>query len=179
MSSPVLGGAGYRAVLALPRARLPFAAALVARLSYGVLPLPLLLALRDGTGSYAAAGAATGLFGLAAALLGPARARLVERRPGALTALTACYALLLAALATGSAAGLAPWAAVALALLAGAFPPPVGPLMRTLWGELADGEEQRQRALSLDTVAESTVFALGPLLGGLMVAASSAATALA
>jgi predicted MFS family arabinose efflux permease len=179
VSRPVRGSAGYRAVLALPRARTPFAAALLARLCYGVLPLPLLLALRDGTGSYAAAGTAVGLFGLVCALLGPLRARLVERRPAALPALAAAHALLLTALAVGAALSLPVGAAIVLALLAGLFPPPVGPLMRTLWGELAADEEQRQRALSLDTVAESTVFALGPVLGGLLVAAWSAPVALA
>ncbi|MEV6210266.1 MFS transporter [Kitasatospora sp. NPDC051914] len=157
---------------------MPFVAALAARLSYGVLPLPLLLALRDGTGSYAAAGSAVGLFGLVSALLGPLRARLVARRPGTLTVLTACYALLLGALAAGAAAGLPAWAAVLLAAAAGVFPPPVGPLMRTLWGELTTGEEQRRCALSLDTVAESTVFACGPLLGGLLAARTSPAWAL-
>ncbi|PBC75435.1 putative MFS family arabinose efflux permease [Streptomyces sp. TLI_235] len=179
MSRSLRGSAGYRAVLVLPHARTPFAAALLARLSYGVLPLPLLLALRDGTGSFTAAGAAVGLFGLLSALLGPARARLVARRPGALAALTVCYALLLAALAASAAVGLSAWAAVLLAALAGVFPPPVGPLMRTLWGELTTGEDQRRCALSLDTVAESTVFACGPVLGGLLAARTSAAWALA
>ncbi|MFD0531821.1 hypothetical protein ACFQ1I_43000 [Kitasatospora arboriphila] len=99
MSRSFRGSVGYRAVLSLPHARAPFAAALLARLSYGVLPLPLLLALRDGTGSFAAAGAAAGVFGLLSALLGPARARLVSRRPAALMVLTCCYTLLLFALA--------------------------------------------------------------------------------
>ncbi|MEW1911831.1 MFS transporter [Kitasatospora sp. NPDC085895] len=179
MSRSSRGSVGYRAVLSLPHARAPFAAALLARLSYGVLPLPLLLALRDGTGSFAAAGAAAGVFGLLSALLGPVRARLVSRRPAALMALTCCYTLLLFALAAGSAVGLPSWAALLLAAAAGVFPPPVGPLMRTVWGELADGEEQRRCALSLDTVAESTIFACGPVLGGLLAAHTTAARALA
>ncbi|MEU2631460.1 MFS transporter [Kitasatospora sp. NPDC007106] len=179
MSRSFRGSVGYRAVLSLPHARAPFAAALLARLSYGVLPLPLLLALRDGTGSFAAAGAAAGVFGLLSALLGPARARLVSRRPAALMVLTCCYTLLLFALAAGSAVGLPSWAAVLLAAAAGVFPPPVGPLMRTVWGELTDGEEQRRCALSLDTVAESTIFACGPVLGGLLAAHTTAARALA
>ena len=64
MSRPSQGGASYRAVLALPRARSLFAAAMLARLSYGFAPLPLLLALKQGTHSYAVAGLASGLFGL-------------------------------------------------------------------------------------------------------------------
>ncbi|WP_377267974.1 MFS transporter [Peterkaempfera sp. SMS 1(5)a] len=168
------GSASYRAVLALPHARNLFAAAMLARLCYGLLSLPLLLTLREGTGSYAVAGTATGLFGLASALLGPVRARLVERRPAALMRLALCYALLLAALAAVCAARMPTPLAVCLAVSAGICPPPVGPLMRTLWSRLTTDEAQRQSALSLDTAAESTVFALGPVLGALLVAASSA-----
>ncbi|KQV16545.1 MULTISPECIES: MFS transporter [unclassified Kitasatospora] len=177
MSRPSRGSASYRAVLMLPHAPRLFTAAMLARLSYGVIGLPLLLALYEGTGSYAVAGTVTGLFGLVSALLGPARARLVERRPAALTCLSVSYTLLLAVLATTCAVHApAPLIAV-LAVLTGVFPPPVGPLMRTLWGRLAADEAQRQSALSLDTAAESTVFALGPLLGGFLVAALGAPAA--
>ncbi|MFE7314353.1 MFS transporter [Streptomyces sp. NPDC057555] len=174
MPSPDRGSASYRAVLALPHARTLFAAAMLARLCYGLLSLPLLLALREGTGSYTVAGAATGLFGLVSAFLGPVRARLVERRPAALMVLTVCYALLLSALAAACATHLPTPLSAGLAVLTGVFPPPVGPLMRTLWGKLTRDEAQRQRALSLDTAAESTVFAIGPVLGGLLVSLSSA-----
>lgn len=179
MSSPAGGGASYRAALTLPHARGPFAAAMLARLSYGLLSLPLLLSLRSATGSYGVAGTAAGLFGLAGALLGPARARMVARRPRTLLPLASCYAALLAAIAAAGALGTAPWAAVALAVAAGTCPPPVGPLMRTLWGALAPDDELRQRALSLDTVAESTVFAVGPALAGLLIGGGSAPLALA
>lgn len=179
MSSPAGGGASYRAALTLPHARGPFAAAMLARLSYGLLSLPLLLSLRSATGSYGVAGTAAGLFGLAGALLGPARARMVARRPRTLLPLASCYAALLAAIAAAGALGTPPWAAVALAVAAGMCPPPVGPLMRTLWGVLAPDEALRQRALSLDTVAESTVFAVGPALAGLLIGVGSAPLALA
>jgi predicted MFS family arabinose efflux permease len=179
MSRPARGSASYRAVLALPRARALFTTATLARLSYGLLSLPMLLAVRDGTGSYAVAGTAGGLFGLTSALLGPFRSRLVERRRSALPVLTVCYGVLLGCLAAGSALGMNAGPAVALAVLAGVFPPPVGPLMRTRWGDLARDEPQRQSALSLDAVTESTVFAVGPVLGGLMTAATSAPLALA
>ncbi len=174
MPSPDRGGASYRAVLALPHARNLFAAAMLARLCYGLLGLPLLLTLREGTGSYAVAGTATGLFGLTGALLGPVRARLVERHPPALMLLAVCYALLLSALAAACAARLPALLAICLAVLAGICPPPVGPLMRTLWGRLAADKAQQQCALSLDTAAESTVFALGPVLGGFLIAVSCA-----
>jgi predicted MFS family arabinose efflux permease len=179
MSRPQRGGASYRAVLSLPHARSLFAAAMLARLSYGLLGLPLLLTLRQATGSYTVAGTAAGLFGLLSALLGPARARLVERRPRTLMLFAGVYAGLLAAIATVGAVGSSPWLALVLAGAAGVFPPPVGPLMRALWGVLADDREQRQRALSLDTVSESAVFAAGPALGGVLIGTGSAPMALA
>ncbi|MFI5531902.1 MFS transporter [Kitasatospora sp. NPDC051853] len=171
MSGPDRGGATFRAVLALPHARRLFTAAMLARSCYGLLPLPLLLALQQATRSYTLAGATAAASGLATALLGPYRARLVERHPRALTVFALCYAALLTAVAVGCAAGGPVPLTLGLAVLAGTCPPPVGPLMRTLWGRLARGEAQQQAALSLDTAAESTVFALGPVLGALLAAA--------
>ncbi|MCX4580781.1 MFS transporter [Streptomyces sp. NBC_01571] len=179
MPRPAGGGASYRAALSLPHARGLFTAAILARLCYGLLSLPLLLTLRDATGSYAVAGSAAGLFGLISALLGPARARLVERRPRALMLLAAGYAGMLAVIALTGELGAAPWLVFALAAVAGLFPPPVGPLMRSLWSDLAADPQQQQCALSLDTVSESTVFAVGPTLGAVLIGVWSAPTALA
>jgi predicted MFS family arabinose efflux permease len=180
MSRPAKGGASYRAVLTLPRARGLFTAGAFARLPYGLLPLPLLLALRDAIGSYTAAGAAFGAFGLVSAVLGPYRTRLAERRPAALPWLAGGFAALLGVLALTAAHGrLGEPAAIALAVSAGALAPPVGPLLRARWSTLARDEAQRQAALSLDTVAESTVFATGPVLGGALLALTAPAVALA
>lgn len=178
MSRPQRGGtrrptASYRAVLSLPHARVPFAAALMARLGYGLQGLPLLITLRDSTGSYAVAGVAASAFGLIVALLGPARARLTARHPRAFIALASGYAVTLTAVALASTLRL-PAIAIGLAVLAGLFPPPVGPVMRALWGRLARDQALLQRALSLDTAAESTAFALGPVLAGMLIKAAGA-----
>jgi predicted MFS family arabinose efflux permease len=178
MSRPQRGGtrrstASYRAVLSLPHARVPFAAALMARLCYGLQGLPLLITLRDSTGSYAVAGVAASAFGLIVALLGPARARLTARHPRAFIALASGYAVTLTAVALASTLR-RPAIAIGLAVLAGLFPPPVGPVMRALWGRLAPDQALLQRALSLDTAAESTAFALGPVLAGMLIKATGA-----
>jgi predicted MFS family arabinose efflux permease len=178
MSRPQRGGplrptASYRAVLSLPRARAPFTAALLARLCYGLQGLPLLITLRDSAGSYAVAGAAASAFGLGVALLGPARARLIARHHHAFIALASGYAVTLTAVAVASMLRL-PAVAIGLAVLAGLCPPPVGPVMRALWGRLAPDRAQLQRALSLDTAAESTAFALGPALAGMLIKATGA-----
>jgi predicted MFS family arabinose efflux permease len=46
--------------------------------------------------------------------------------------------------------------------------------MRALWGRLAPDQALLQRALSLDTAAESTAFALGPVLAGMLIKATGA-----
>ncbi|GHF11952.1 hypothetical protein E5082_03830 [Streptomyces griseoluteus] len=61
----------YAAALRVPHARRAFATALVGRLSYGTVPLSLLLATRRATGSYAASGAVLSLHGAAVAFLTP------------------------------------------------------------------------------------------------------------
>ncbi|RAG87107.1 MFS transporter [Streptacidiphilus pinicola] len=154
-----------RAVLALPHARGLFAAGALARLPYGLHLLPLLLALRAAGGSYAVAGLAVGAYSLVGAVLGPARARLVERRPAALPWLAAGFAGLLGALALLAGLRAGPVTAV-LAPVAGLLAPPVGPLVRVRLGGLARTDAERQATLSLDAVLESTVFALGPALAG-------------
>jgi predicted MFS family arabinose efflux permease len=164
----------YRDVFAFPHARGLLAASIPPRLAYGLAGLPLLVALRDSTGSYAAAGAATSVYALGVALLGPARARLVQRRPGLFLPLGCGYAVFLVVLAATCAIRLPAAPAIALAAVAGLCPPPVGPRMRAQWSRLAPDDALRQRALSLDTAVESTSFALGPALAGTLIAATSA-----
>jgi hypothetical protein len=68
----------YRAVLALPYAAPTFGAALVGRLSYGLLPLSVLFTVQQSTGSFATAGGVVAVFGLTSILL-PLKSRLVDR----------------------------------------------------------------------------------------------------
>jgi MFS family permease len=169
----------YRAVLGLPHARRLFTAALLPRLCYGLVGLTLLFTIRNDSGSIASAGLAVSVFGLAAALPGPARARLVARRPSAFTVLACLYATALLAIAIACPLHAPTLVVLGLALLAGLCPPPVGPVMRAYWSLIAPDESARQRALALDGAAESTVFALGPPLAGALIAACSAPAALA
>ncbi|WP_406297838.1 MFS transporter [Embleya sp. NBC_00888] len=169
----------YAAVLRIPGARRAFGAALVGRLSYGTVALSLLLAVKAGTGSYAVAGTVMALFGATSVFLSPARAALVDRYGlrRALPPMVAVYATLLVGIAAATwrpgASGV--WLGAAVAA-AGACTPPVGPVMRALWSELAPDRELLQRAYSLDGVAEEIVLAFGPLLVGVLVGLAPAAT---
>jgi MFS family permease len=162
----------YAAVLRIPHARRTFGAALLGRLSYGMVALSLVLAVKEATHSYPVAGTVIALFGATSVLLSPARAALVDRYGPArvLPPMVAVYAILLTVLAVATwrpgVAGL--WLGL-LASAAGSCTPPLGPVMRTLWSELAPDRELLQRAYSLDGVAEEVLFASGPLLVGVLV----------
>ncbi|MEO3973630.1 MFS transporter [Streptomyces sp. CAU 1734] len=186
MSQPVAGRPSYAAVLRLPHARRTFAAALLGRLSYGIVGLSVMLAVTRSTGSYAVAGTVLALFGATSVFLSPFRAALVDRH-GPRTALLPMALLHAGLLGALAAATWRPGAAApvlgALAAAAGAAAPPLGPSMRAVWRELTDEPALIQRAFSLDSVAEEMLFVSGPLLVGALVqilppAAGIAASAL-
>ncbi|MFE4334776.1 MFS transporter [Streptomyces sp. NPDC056831] len=171
--SPAPSGApSYATVLRTPHASRTFGAALLGRLSYGMVSLSLMLAVKDATGSYSVAGAVMALFGATSVLLSPARAALIDRYGPrrALPPMAGVYAALLAALAyaTWQPGASSPLLWV-LAVTAGACTPPLGPVMRTLWSSLVPDRELLQRAYSLDGVAEELLFVTGPLLVGLVM----------
>lgn len=162
----------YAAVLRTPHATRTFTAALVGRLSYGMVSLAVMLAVSRATGSYAVAGIVMALFGAASVFLSPLRAALVDRH-GPCRALLPMAALYAGLLGTLAAATWRPGAPAPLlgtvAVAAGACTPPLGPTMRAVWGELVTDRRLLQRAYSLDGVAEELLFVSGPLLVGVVV----------
>ncbi|MET9910284.1 MFS transporter [Streptomyces sp. NPDC006476] len=181
-STPVGRRPSYAVVLRVPHARRTFAFALLGRLSYGVVPLSVMLAVTRATGSYAVAGTVMALFSGTSVFLSPARAALIDRYGprGALVPMTAVYASLLALLtALVWRPGVPPLALGAVTAAAGACTPPLGPTMRAVWTRLAPDRALLQRAYSLDGVAEELLFVSGPLLVGLLVGTTSPATAIA
>ncbi|MEU8577785.1 MFS transporter [Streptomyces asoensis] len=173
MSAPPAPRPSYAAVLRVPHARRTFAAALTGRLSYGIVPLSVMLAVIRSSGSYTVAGTVMALFGATTVFLSPARAALIDRHGPrrALVPMTAAHltalALLALALARPGGTGAVPVAALAAA--AGACVPPLGPTMRAVWGTLTPDRALLQRAYSLDGVAEELLFVTGPLLVGVLV----------
>ncbi|MCU7725499.1 MFS transporter [Actinoplanes sp. KI2] len=167
MPRPVAAGS-YRAVLSLPHALRTFVPALGGRLAYGLLPLATLFTVQQATGSYAAAGLSLALFGLASIFL-PAKARLADAHgPGRVLpwlALTCSLALVGAAVTR--------WP-VPFVALAGLAAPPLGPAMRSAWRSLTAGTSFKERAYALDAIAEETLYLVGPLLAGLLIAVAPA-----
>lgn len=162
----------YAAVLRIPHARRTFATALLGRLSYGVVPLSVMLAVTRASGSYAVAGTVMALFGATVVLLAPARAALIDRYGPrrALVPMVHAYVTALGLLTVAVwRPGTPPVLLGTLTALAGACVPPLGPTMRAVWGRLAEDRLLLQRAYSLDGVAEELLFVSGPLLVGVLV----------
>ena len=171
----------YRAVLRLPAARGAFAASLTGRLCYGTVSLSLILTLTAGGRGYQFASLVLALFGVTAVAASPLRARLVDRRGPrrALPPLTAGFTAALAAIALIPVRPGAGDAAIAvLTAAAGASAPPLGVVMRTLWGALAGSQATLQTAYSLDGVAEELLNVAGPAIVGVLVLAATPATGL-
>lgn len=171
MSSPV-PGPSYRAVLRVTGACRLLIPALVGRSSYGLVSLALVLSVVHATGSYAHVGVVVGVFGATVAALSPLRARLIDRHGpcAALPPMAALFALTLLGLAvTTWSEETGPGVLVALAAMAGACAPPLGPVTRSLWSHLIADRALLQRAYSLDTVVEELIFLGGPLLLGALL----------
>jgi predicted MFS family arabinose efflux permease len=175
MHAATRGATGYAAVLRRPHA-LPLSAwAALARLQFGVIPLATLLLLAGTRGSYAEAGAATAAYGLTAGLLMPVRARAADRF-GHGRVLVVAGLLNAVGVACVVALASAPiWALVLVALVAGSLPPPVGPVMRSSWRDIVDGDPTVMRtAFSFDSVSEEVLYVVGPLVAAAAVAAYGA-----
>ncbi|MBO4253429.1 MFS transporter [Streptomyces griseorubiginosus] len=180
--TPVGRRPSYAVVLRVPYARRTFAFALLGRLSYGVVPLSVMLAVTRATGSYAVAGTVMALFSGTSVFLSPARAALIDRHGprGALVPMTAVYASLLGLLTVLVwRPGVPALALGAVTAAAGACTPPLGPTMRAVWTRLTPDRTLLQLAYSLDGVAEELLFVSGPLLVGLLVGTTAPATAIA
>src|SRR5437879_3290240 len=128
-SLPMLTAAArrYRAFFELPDVGKMVIIAFLSRLSIGTLSLSMLLHVRSLTGSFATAGAAVGSYLAAMAVTAPIIGRWIDRR-GPRSALlatgTMCPLALTLILAAGP-LGLTPHAIIAVAVLSGAFAPPV------------------------------------------------------
>ena len=174
MSRAVSAGS-YRAVLALPFALRTFAPAIAGRLAYGLFPLATLFTVQQATGSFRTAGLAAAGFGITTVAL-PAKALLAERYSQ--RAVLPPLALVCAAALAGAALAGSPVVLIVLITVAGLAAPPLGPAMRANWRRLTAGTSLKSRAYGLDAVVEETLYLIGPLLAGLLVAVGPARWAL-
>ncbi|MCW2605873.1 MAG: permease [Frankiales bacterium] len=143
-------------------------ASLLGRFALSTTGLALLLLVQRTSGSYADAGAVAAAYAVSFAGFAPARARSADRRGprGVLLVCALVHPLVLVGLVLLSRAGVGTLVLVGGAVLAGATVPPVGGVMRALWGTLAarDDRVDLTTAYSLESVVVELCFVGGPLL---------------
>ena len=171
----------YRAALRTPGACGAFVTSLIGRLSYGIVPLSLILTLTAGGRDYGLAGLVMALFSLTIVLVSPLRARMVDRYGPrrVLPPMAASFAAVLVAIAAIPArAGGGDVVIAVLAVVAGACAPPLGVVMRTLWSTLSSDRDVLPAAYSLDGVAEELLYVAGPVIVGVITVAATPAAGL-
>lgn len=161
-------------------ARLLLATSVVARIPAAMLSIALLVHVRQITGSFGAAGLATGAYGAAIGVGGPLLGRLADRRGqhGVLltgAGATAVQLLALAVLPSG-----APWALlVALSAGIGLTRPPVGACLRAALPALVPDATAARRIYAIESTATEVTFIAGPPLALAIAGVSSTRLALA
>jgi MFS family permease len=162
----------YARILRTPGVAVIVLATLIGRMPIGISGLAILLYVREVTGSFAAAGVATGALALGSALGAPLQGRLVDRRGiGMLVPLAGLHAAGLLAVWTSGAAGAPAGLLVALSFVTGTTIPPLSSVLRSRWPYLlSDRAELVAGAFALDSVLIEVVFVTGPLITTAVVA---------
>ena len=169
----------YTAFFRLPGVPRLLATALVARMPVGMMSLSLLMHLRELSNSFAFAGGIVGTYFIAMAASAPIQGRYADRSgPRRILIATgivqpiALGALLFAAPLHLTLAMFAP-----LAVIAGAFTPPISVLTRTLWRHRFEHPSERRTAFAVDSVLIEINFTIGPALVGSVLLFGSPALA--
>ncbi|RZS82979.1 putative MFS family arabinose efflux permease [Motilibacter rhizosphaerae] len=160
-------GTRYRQLLRTPGALGFSGAGILARAPMSMEGLAVVFLVHAATGSYAAAGLATGALSLGSAVGAPVLARLSDRRGQAWVLRrapfwrTGCYALLLLAVHLGAPDPVLP----VVAGLAGLGTAQPGALVRARWAHLlADQPSLLHTAFSLESALDELLFIVGPPL---------------
>ncbi|NJQ14673.1 MFS transporter [Streptomyces bohaiensis] len=169
---------GYIELLRMPHASRLITATLVGRLPYATAPLAIVIFARSEGASYTLAGALAALYGLATAVGQPWLGRLadVHGQPRVMLPSAVVSAVAMIALAAVAVDPVLP-AALAI-VVAGVATPPLEGGLRALWPSVLKRQDRVHRAYALDAVAQEVMFAVGPLVVMVLVAAWSPAGAL-
>ena len=155
--------------------------ATIGRLPFAIVPLSVLLLMREEGYHYGEVGAVVGAEGVAIGLTAALLGRLVDR-VGRRRVILSTGALCSTALATQTVAILSGAPVVLLVVLMaiqGATIPPISPSMRALWADLVP-EDALESAYAFDAIQLELVFVVGPLIAaGVATAAGPAVSMLA
>jgi MFS family permease len=147
------------------------------RLPFAIVPLSIVLLMREEAYDYGQIGAVVGAEALAVGVTAAFVGRLVDTvgRRRVILVTGAFTVLFLCAETAAILSGAAVWLLVAVAALQGATIPPISASMRALWARLMP-EETLESAYAFDAIQLELVFVVGPLIAaGLATAISPAA----
>lgn len=154
---------------------------LLARIPIGIFGLAIVLLVREHSGSFADAGAASAAWAIGAGIVGPVQGRLVDRfgQPAVLIPSTLLNAAAIVGVVIVAETDGRLWLLCALAAIGGAALPPIGACMRSVWADVfADDDHVRNTAYSFDSIVAELFFIVGPLLTTLLAALGSPSLAL-
>jgi MFS family permease len=157
-------GNPFLEVLARPGAWRFSVAGLIGRMPMSMFGLGTVLLIASVTGSYGLAGIVAAAGSVGYAVCSPQAARLADRfgQRRVLVPLTAFFAACTLAL-IGCAELRAPlWALLITGGLAGASMPSLGSMVRARWSALLGDSPLLHTAFSLESVADETIFVIGP-----------------
>jgi MFS family permease len=156
----------YRALFGHRDARWPLLTSTLSRITPGMIALAIVLLLREGGYSYAAAGVVTAAHQLGVGLASPVQGRLADRlgqarvlRPDAVAYLLGTLGLVALVARTAPVPAL-----VAVAAAAGIFYPPVTACSRVVLSRLFPTGRLRETAFAVSSIAVELGFIVGPLV---------------
>ncbi len=169
----------YLAVLRLAGVARVALFATTGRLPFAIVPLSVVLLMREEGYQYGQIGAVVGAEALAVGVTAGFVGRLVDRvgRRPVILVTGAVTSLMLCAEAVGILSNAAVWLLVVLAALQGATIPPISASMRSLWSQLVP-EETLESAFAFDAIQLELVFVIGPLIAAGLATALSPAVGL-
>jgi MFS family permease len=177
-----MAGAGrFAQVLRLAHVPRLMVLGLCSRFSMGMVPLAIVLFVRQQSGSFAVAGLVAAAFTVGNGLTTPLQGRCTDRL-GAARVLPPCamgHAVAVVALVLAGRSDPPSLLLAALGAAAGACYPPSGPVIRRLLNDLSEDQRDLRPALfALDSIAMEVVFVGGPLVTAVLVLVASPAAAL-
>lgn len=171
---------GVGGVLALRGVRLVAACSLAARLPKGMVPLGIVLLLRQATGSYAIAGITAALVAVGDAVSAPVQGRLMDRfgRGRVLIPTVVAHAAAVVAVLVLVRHGAPTGEVAAFAFIVGIGMPPVSGSIKAVLPQLT-GPGQVPAGYAVESMLQQVIFFVGPVLVAGLTAVSGPATALA
>jgi MFS family permease len=167
----------YLEVLRAPGVARVAVFATTGRLPFAIVPLSIVLLMRQEGYEYGQIGAVVGAEALAVGVTAGFVGRLVDRvgRRRVILVTGTTTTLFVCAETAAILSGAPVWLLVSLAALQGATIPPISASMRALWSQLVP-EETLESAYAFDAIQLELVFVIGPLIAaGLATAISPAA----